>query len=894
VTRLKCLKIENNVLKAVANLKFWCRLSGVTQPTRNLTIRTKHDDPCYLRQQVGIENKGQHTSTVGGKSLKCRRIAMTTRGRGIAPPPPPGSSGGATSPASVSSNANSGSPMTKRLGLIRGRSNGAGNSTGGKVTIGGSPSAPSLNSGGGSGDSGVGDASHNMTAAATSSANSLGAWGGASNRQVVQSTNFNEILLEEERKQSRDNDSPNERLQCLRSRLGSNDESLGDSLRMLLEQNNNNGGPTTLAQGLDVGDGRSSCPHPNSLVDHHGGGRIYDVVPTNMSSNNIVVDDPSDVFRRKGYSPIIGSPTRGGVPRKGLLDWNNNRPRTSSNNEIIIPEGGDDEDYGDSLSGSVWIPNYIRPSLSCPTSVFESPLFPSPQSSPVRLGGGMGGRCSNNTLQHNHSFGGYHHNLHGQSQFTGKGDLTPKTMMLSQPYRLEKIQSINASEILQRFSDEEGGANNDNEDGSSDEDELHILVDNNGRANNHRMDNSNSLDVSAIECDSSSGDDNSPFRHDNAANDIEMKTIRRSLEGERDGLSSSSDGGGAPVGYEARRKLSDTFDMLAVVGSPSRQQHCQDDEGDASALSSTVTKPSPTSVSGLDGETMSGTLSSKSALQLENGLNIASISMPHFHLHEALRGTLSQGLIDRVSFYSIVRDINKEALDAVMTDPRGSVYNDGSVHDGNEDVMKSSVKASCLPRELSLVDGKLVAGRNRVTAEDGKIHVHPNPKEERNSVLVIACLSEEKNPNEALEMNECTENDYSIFAPSNNPSASCSPLLGAALLDEEWWLMAAIASRTPEEVIINHSTNLLPTFYEAIGEKDVVLETIAGGTSRTQLWKPGRSWWEAKSGKNPWVEPVVHNNRWRSVISFVYFHYNHYLQLIISCHSHVLSIVFSL
>ena len=49
----------------------------------------------------------------------CRRIAMTTRGRGIAPPPPPGSSGGATSPASVSSNANSGSPMTKRLGLIR-------------------------------------------------------------------------------------------------------------------------------------------------------------------------------------------------------------------------------------------------------------------------------------------------------------------------------------------------------------------------------------------------------------------------------------------------------------------------------------------------------------------------------------------------------------------------------------------------------------------------------------------------------------------------------------------------------------------------------------------------------------------------------------------------------
>lgn len=799
---------------------------------------------------------------------------MPTRGRGIAPP-------GASSPASVSSNA-AGFPTTKRFGLIRGRSDGAGNVAGGNDMIGSSPSALSINSysrggsgGGGSGDSGVGDASHNMTAAATTSADSLGAWGGASNRQVGQSTNFNEILLEEERKQSRDIDSPNERLQSLRPRLGSNEESLGDSLRMLLQQSNNNDGPTSAdLQALDDDYGSTSCPHPNSLVDYHGGGRIDDVAPTNMSNNIVFVDDPRDIFRRKGYSPIIGSPTRGGVPRKGLLDWNNNRPRTSSNNEITIPEVGDDEDYGDSLSGSVWIPNYIRSSLSCPTSVFESPLFPSPQSSPARLGGGMSGRCSGNILQHNNSFGGYHHNLHGQSQVTGKGDLVPKTMVLCQPYRLEKIQSINASEIRQRLSDEEGGSNNDNEDGSSDEDELHILVDNNDGANNHRMDNSNSLDVSAIECDSLSGDDNSHFRRDNGANDIEMKTIRRSLEEGGDGLSSSAAGGGGndlttPVEYEARRKLSDTFDLLAVVGSPPRQQLCQVDAGDASALSSTVTKPSPTSVSGLDGETMSGTVSSelvvKSALQLENELNVASISMPHFHLHEALRGTLSQGLIDRVSFYSIVRDINKEALDAVMTDPRGSVYNDGSVHGGSDEVMKSPVKASCLPRELSLVDGKLVAGRNRVTAEDGKIHVHPNPKEERNSVLVIACLSDEKNPNEASDMNECTENDYAISAPNSNPSASCSPLLGAALLDEEWWLMAAIASRTPEEVMINQSTKLLPTFHEAIGEKDVVLETIAGGTSRTQLWKPGRSWWEAKSGKNPWVEPVVHNNRWRSV-----------------------------
>ena len=36
-----------------------------------------------------------------------------------------------------------------------------------------------------------------------------------------------------------------------------------------------------------------------------------------------------------------------------------------------------------------------------------------------------------------------------------------------------------------------------------------------------------------------------------------------------------------------------------------------------------------------------------------------------------------------------------------------------------------------------------------------------------------------------------------------------------------------------------------------------------GGSMRTQLWKPSRSWWEAKSGKNPWIEPASHNRRWR-------------------------------
>jgi len=164
-------------------------------------------------RQVGLNFENERTvyehCREGGVSID-RIAAMTTRGRGIAPLPPPGSSGGgASSPASVSSNAYAGSPMTKRLGLIRERSDGAGSVAGGNGMIGSSSSALSLNSYS-PGTRDVACSSHNMTAAATSSADSLGAWGGASNRQVGQSTNFNEILLEEERKQSRDNDSPDE------------------------------------------------------------------------------------------------------------------------------------------------------------------------------------------------------------------------------------------------------------------------------------------------------------------------------------------------------------------------------------------------------------------------------------------------------------------------------------------------------------------------------------------------------------------------------------------------------------------------------------------------------------------------------------------------------------
>lgn len=93
---------------------------------------------------------------------------------------------------------------------------------------------------------------------------------------------------------------------------------------------------------------------------------------------------------------------------------------------------------------------------------------------------------------------------------------------------------------------------------------------------------------------------------------------------------------------------------------------------------------------------------------------------------------------------------------------------------------------------------------------------------------------------------------------------SCS-----AMIDEEQWLLSIIASRSPEETAVHRACP--STFSEAIGEVECKTN-VEGETanplsnlnaSKTQLWKPSRSWWEARSGKNPWIEPRSHNKRWR-------------------------------
>ncbi len=164
--------------------------------------------------------------------------------------------------------------------------------------------------------------------------------------------------------------------------------------------------------------------------------------------------------------------------------------------------------------------------------------------------------------------------------------------------------------------------------------------------------------------------------------------------------------------------------------------------------------------------------------------------LPHFILHVDLQRELSDALIDRVSFYAIIHDINKEASTMASNDDSG--YN--------------------------------------------------------------------RNPDDLQE-----EHDPLIVAVNGHPPKALIPsssMVNVALIDEERWLLDTIDSRSDDE---SRSIKACPpTFLQAMGERDYEnpLTSLSNG-SRTQLWKPSRSWWEAKSGKNPWIEPKSHNKRWR-------------------------------
>lgn len=492
--------------------------------------------------------------------------------------------------------------------------------------------------------------------------------------------------------------------------------------------------------------------HSNNNNNNSGGVSINGGME-DSNNNNHPPQDRMDraIFRARADSIHlpIGTPMENGFSGSlGLDDFGTANSNSGSSNLDSI--------FNTTITSSRDNFPSIRLSLSCPTSVYESPLF--------------GWNNSNDNINNN-----------GQNM---------------------GINSIAAIGRVSSGGGLEGGlVEVDSADTSNDDDD-----DNASSSSNHNSNNKNNdleaVDVSVIEYD-------------------EEASFQMNEEDPTSNENEGNNSGGAVV--MPMRNLNDAFDLLVVDGVQTAKK------GKAATTAEDTTKPSPTSVLDL----YKPPSTPITTVQLENGVKVASIQMPHFTtIHPSLKGELSQGLIDRVSFYSIVRDINKEAMDAVSCDPRGSAYNKSSSRSGNSNAPSGGDVGAAIQQCGS-------SGGNTVVAEDGKVHFHPNVEEESKSVLVMACQD----------------------AKSVKNASQSSSSLGATLLDEEWWLMSAIASRSPDEVSCNHATKLLPTFSEAMGEKDA--DTHNGGSSRTQLWKPGRSWWEAKSGKNPWVEPIVHNNRWR-------------------------------
>ncbi|CAJ1958654.1 unnamed protein product [Cylindrotheca closterium] len=173
--------------------------------------------------------------------------------------------------------------------------------------------------------------------------------------------------------------------------------------------------------------------------------------------------------------------------------------------------------------------------------------------------------------------------------------------------------------------------------------------------------------------------------------------------------------------------------------------------------------------------------------------------VPTFYLHPELKRELSDALVNRVSFYAVIHDINKEATAMAASDDSG--YN-----------------------------------RN------------PEDMHEEYDPLVVA-----------------------VNGPPDENFVSNNSFMQVALIDEERWLLDTIEARSNEETRWLNACP--PTFLQAMGERDYEnpLASLSNG-SRTQLWKPSRSWWEAKSGKNPWIEPKSHNKRWRYLWPLIHYH----------------------
>jgi len=231
-----------------------------------------------------------------------------------------------------------------------------------------------------------------------------------------------------------------------------------------------------------------------------------------------------------------------------------------------------------------------------------------------------------------------------------------------------------------------------------------------------------------------------------------------------------------------RRNLTGAFDDLYVDNAASA--------GTPAAKQAADNMISPTGVMdvvnlGLGGQTTSECMDSDT---------------PYFYLHPDLKRDLSQALVNRVSIYEVIHDINKEAKAMASND-------ESSFH--------------------------------RVTSMDDDEYDDVSPL---------------------------------VLAVNGSPFRACSrgPIVDSCLIDEERWLLTAVEFRGDDEC--RTIASCPATFAQAIGEREYEDTQSTLENSRTQLWKPSRSWWEAKSGKNPWIEPKSHNKRWRYLWPLIHYH----------------------
>jgi hypothetical protein len=276
------------------------------------------------------------------------------------------------------------------------------------------------------------------------------------------------------------------------------------------------------------------------------------------------------------------------------------------------------------------------------------------------------------------------------------------------------------------------------------------------------------------------------------------------------------------ISIDPIRNLMNRFESFDITHSDDGGRHLESSFEEASdGKSHRSTEYSPSSVIDISDSSELKQSDSKSSKEDRTSMSYLSpkpIAIPRFHLHRALQLNLKQPVVDRCSLYTVIHDVNKEVL--------------GMLQHDKYSMTTASTATQSVEEEYCVL----------LMAVEG-----PRPIQQiSSSPRGDGCLSL-LGSDSTVDMTNMPTHTGS-FLPGNGRLE-----IALATIDEEMFLLRAISSRSPDEMSIRACP---ASFSEAMGE-------VEPTENRTQLWKPGRSWWEAKSGKNPWIEASSHNKRWR-------------------------------